>query len=115
MEIKDKISIASSIITILAFGFSIFIFWKQRKELINQNKTQELRNEMYALFNLIEYHTFWDLEDVKLFCNLLDKLNKHNNAGLLIECKLHKVSLAFLYSFKEKTEYKKYIEILSKN
>jgi hypothetical protein len=116
-----------SIITISAFAVSMAIFLKQRKELIFQQKTSELRNEMIAMFSRIghyntygrstatakknpltintEFDTTFDPSNVRIFLESYFKIRNHNNKGLLREFKLHKVTGNFCKTFESKNRH----------
>ncbi|QED23227.1 hypothetical protein [Candidatus Deianiraea vastatrix] len=82
-----------AIFTITTFIISAIVFLGQRKELIYQNTTQELRNEMYVFLNSKE--NFDNTYHVKIFMftnnffKLYKKIKKHNNESLINEFALH--------------------------
>ena len=112
------IDIISATTTFCAFFFSQYQLWKQRKILIYNQKTMELRNEMLVIFDrighystktndnnifsksiLTEYDTNFDYENKVLFSDIFNQIIKHNNQSLIKEFKFHRIITEFKKQF----------------
>ena len=120
-----------AIFTIATFIISAFVFLAQRKDLIYQNTTTELRNEMYALLerfnktiarNINEpihqrerINIYPEDTDVEHFIDIAKRLIKHGNQSIVNEFKIHEMTELMLFHIKKSPHPKNnhYTDILS--
>jgi len=88
-----------TISTITIFIISAIVFLKQRKELIYQQTTMELRNEVMTFLHCLKdcrHFPRISPENAKGYFTFYEKIKKHNNQSLINEFCLHNITRLIL-------------------